>query len=147
MIEKELQTSDLAAFSSDIVEMLAASSIATATILALSGDLGAGKTTFTQALAKTLGVAEVVTSPTFVVMRIYDTAHSRFTRLVHIDAYRFENADEIAPLHLETYISDQNTLICIEWPERLQSILPSHYHQLNFSVIDESTRKITYDKK
>lgn len=117
-----------------------------ASTLTLTGDLGAGKTTFMQALAKELGVQDVVTSPTFVVLRVYDTKHPHFTRLVHMDAYRFESPDEVLPLGLSTYFSDSQTLVCIEWPERLGKHLPSSCHTLSFRVVDEVTRDITYGK-
>jgi len=115
-----------------------------ATVVTLSGDLGVGKTTFMQALAQALGVTEIVTSPTFVVMRIYDTNHSQFVRLVHIDAYRFESPEELKPLGLESYLTDPSTLICIEWPERLEASVPTPRHELIFSVVDEVTRMIRY---
>jgi len=117
-----------------------------ATVLTLQGNLGAGKTTFMQALAKDLGVKEVVTSPTFVVMRVYETEHTYFTKLVHIDAYRFENPEEVIQLKLDEYLSNPHTLICIEWPERLSGQLPSSYHNLQFKTVDNTTREITYVK-
>lgn len=117
-----------------------------ATVLTLQGNLGAGKTTFMQALAKDLGVKEVVTSPTFVVMRVYETEHVYFTKLVHIDAYRFENPEEVLQLKLDDYLSNPHTLICIEWPERLGGQLPSTYHTLQFKTVNYTTREITYVK-
>lgn len=117
-----------------------------ASVLTLQGDLGAGKTTFMQSLAKVLGVQDVVTSPTFVVLRVYEVTHPHFTRLVHMDAYRFESPDEVLPIGLSTYLNDSQTLVCVEWPERLGNHLPSSCHTLSFRVVDEVTREITYVK-
>ena len=94
-----------------------------AAIVALSGDLGAGKTTFTQALAKTLGVLEPVVSPTFSIMKCYELVnHKHFDRLIHIDAYRIEDLSEIGPLRFQELFVQPRTLICIEWPENIENI-------------------------
>jgi len=102
-----------------------------ATIVGLSGHLGSGKTAFVKAVAKILGVNEEVTSPTFVIMKIYGVA-ARFrirqahrkhladwSRLVHIDAYRLERREELEVLEWEKLVSDKNNLIMIEWPENV----------------------------
>jgi tRNA threonylcarbamoyladenosine biosynthesis protein TsaE len=93
-------------------------------VIALSGDLGAGKTTLVQAVADAVGVHETVTSPTFGIMNLYPIEYQCYTKLVHIDAYRIEDESEIAPLRLEEIILDTQNLLCIEWPERIQTILP-----------------------
>lgn len=98
---------------------------AAATIVALSGELGAGKTTFVQALAKELGVNDPVQSPTYVLMKKYHTAHPAFQTLVHIDAYRLEKPEEFAALKPETFLEDPKNLVCVEWPERVQGMLPA----------------------
>ena len=107
-----------------------------ATVLALHGDLGAGKTTFTQTVAKTLGVQETVTSPTFVIMKGYETTSERFEQLVHIDAYRIEEEDEMRPLHFKELLGQPNTLICIEWAEKITNLLPDTTQHLTFSITD-----------
>jgi tRNA threonylcarbamoyladenosine biosynthesis protein TsaE len=95
-----------------------------ATIVALWGDLGAGKTTLSQYLASSYGVEENVVSPTFVIMKIYDLEHSRFTNLVHIDAYRFEKPEEAGTIRFHELVSNPKNLILIEWPELLNDRLP-----------------------
>src|SRR3990167_6998785 len=90
-----------------------------ATLVTLSGELGAGKTSFTQALARAYGVEEQVTSPTFVLEKIYALPSSAFARLVHIDAYRLKDGSEIAPLGFDELMRDPGTLIVLEWPERV----------------------------
>jgi tRNA threonylcarbamoyladenosine biosynthesis protein TsaE len=113
-----------------------------ATVLTLSGDLGAGKTTFTQALAKKLGVEGRVTSPTFGIMRSYDTADETFTTLIHIDAYRLEGGKDMERLDWKSMLADSTNLIVIEWPERIADILPQNTVRLSFEHINETTRRI-----
>jgi tRNA threonylcarbamoyladenosine biosynthesis protein TsaE len=91
-------------------------------VAGLSGHLGAGKTAFTKAVAAELGIPEVVTSPTFVLMKIYDISGSRetpFRRLVHIDAYRLEKPEELEALKWEQLVADPHNLIMVEWPENV----------------------------
>lgn len=102
--------------------------------MALCGDLGAGKTTFVQALGAELGITANIQSPTYVIMKRYDIRFGRFTSLVHIDAYRFEKPEEFAALKPETFLRDPNALVVIEWPERVEGILPAPDLLLNFST-------------
>lgn len=104
-----------------------------ATIVALRGELGAGKTTFTQALARVLGVAESLQSPTYVLMKTYATTHPAFAVLVHIDAYRLEKSEEFAALKPEAFLSDPHTLVIVEWPEKAGNLLPRPDLMINFS--------------
>ncbi len=95
-----------------------------ACIAGLSGHLGAGKTAFVKAVARALGVAEEVTSPTFVIMKLYETgpdAQSRtgFRRLAHIDAYRLERREELEALDWEALAADSHALVMVEWPENV----------------------------
>ncbi|HSE56827.1 MAG TPA: tRNA (adenosine(37)-N6)-threonylcarbamoyltransferase complex ATPase subunit type 1 TsaE [Candidatus Paceibacterota bacterium] len=94
-----------------------------ATILALSGELGAGKTALAQAIGAALGVAEQMVSPTFVLMKQYQTPAGPFTTIIHIDAYRIENEAELLPIHFEALTQQGNTLIIIEWPEHIAAAL------------------------
>jgi tRNA threonylcarbamoyladenosine biosynthesis protein TsaE len=113
-----------------------------ATVLTLSGDLGAGKTTFTQALAKALGIKGRVTSPTFGIMRSYDTADETFTTLIHIDAYRLEGGKDMEALGWNELVSNPKNCIVIEWPGRIADILPKDTVRLSLEYIDETTRRI-----
>jgi tRNA threonylcarbamoyladenosine biosynthesis protein TsaE len=90
-----------------------------ALVVGLSGHLGAGKTAFVKLAAKGLGVAEEVTSPTFVIMKIYETKDKRWTRLIHIDAYRLEKRKEFEAIGFEDVAADKNNLVMIEWPENV----------------------------
>ncbi len=93
-------------------------------IVTLSGPLGAGKTTFTQTLAHRLGIKKVPQSPTFALMRSYEIPkNKRFKRLLHVDAYRLESPRELLALDLDEELSDQKTLLVIEWPEKINEWL------------------------
>src|SRR3989338_3529631 len=112
--------SDLERVTGDILSELAKEQrTSSAVVLGLHGDLGAGKTTFVQMLADQLGVQESVTSPTFVIMKKYQTKDQRFSTLVHIDAYRLESAEELEVLDFSSELSDEKNIICIEWAEKV----------------------------
>lgn len=118
-----------------------------ATVIGLYGDLGAGKTTFSQAFAKEIGVTETVTSPTFVIEKSYalsvvkDAAPTLFNKLVHIDAYRLNSSHELEVLGWKELLSEPKTLILIEWPERVADIMPPHI-KLELSMENEHNRKV-----
>jgi tRNA threonylcarbamoyladenosine biosynthesis protein TsaE len=91
-------------------------------ILALSGELGAGKTTFVKFLVSALGTQHSVTSPTFALMRSYKIAkRGNLKRILHLDAYRIEHESEILALDLDEELSDGKTALVIEWPEKIPS--------------------------
>lgn len=115
-----------------------------ATVITLQGDLGAGKTTFVQTLGRALGVTETITSPTFVVMKSYELPEDpHWDTLVHIDAYRFEQGTEALALRLPELCSLPRTLICIEWPQRLNQYAPVATLALHFTYVDQTTRSLT----
>ena len=114
-----------------------------ATIFGLSGDLGSGKTAFTKEVAHLLGIKkEEVTSPTFVIEKIYSISHKDFSHLIHIDAYRLDSPDELLHLGWEDIRKDPKNLILIEWPEKVKTLLPSQTQYLSFAFVDENTRDI-----
>ena len=116
-----------------------------ATLITLSGPLGAGKTAFTQALAEALGVRDAVTSPTFVLEKIYLLpVGGAFERLVHIDAYRLEKGSELAPLGFDELLQDAGNLIVLEWPERVQETLPEPVVRITLRVVSDTARALTY---
>ncbi|HEY4499108.1 MAG TPA: tRNA (adenosine(37)-N6)-threonylcarbamoyltransferase complex ATPase subunit type 1 TsaE [Candidatus Paceibacterota bacterium] len=115
-----------------------------ATVLALFGDLGSGKTTFVQQLGKLLGISQTMQSPTFVIMKSYDISYEHFRRLIHIDMYRLERPEELERLGWEEIVKDQKNLIAIEWAERVEKLLPGDCIKIQFKFIEESTREISY---
>jgi tRNA threonylcarbamoyladenosine biosynthesis protein TsaE len=118
-----------------------------ATVVGLSGHLGAGKTAFTKCIAKEFGIAEDVTSPTFVIMKIYPVDSAKnfpWKKLVHIDAYRFERAQELESIDFEKYAADPDNLILIEWPENVKEMVENleGYSQIHFSAGDGDTERV-----
>jgi tRNA threonylcarbamoyladenosine biosynthesis protein TsaE len=125
---------------SDFVSKLMTST--TATVLALQGDLGAGKTAFSQAVGKTVGVRENMHSPTFVIEKIYEINFRGFKKLIHIDAYRLEKDAEIIHIGWNEIIKEPENLILIEWPENVSGVIPENAYKISFQFLDENTRKI-----
>ncbi len=117
-----------------------------ATIVGLYGELGAGKTTFMKYLAEHFGVKETVQSPTFVIMKSFNLSTPPFfNKLIHIDAYRLEDPSEMLKLGWQEMIGYPKNLICIEWPEKIENILPPHIVVRFEHVKDgESQRKISF---
>jgi tRNA threonylcarbamoyladenosine biosynthesis protein TsaE len=109
-----------------------------ATVIGLQGDLGAGKTTLTKAVAQKLGVAETVVSPTFVIAKFYEASNT-FKQVVHIDAYRIEDVQELVPLGWDRMLQQPRTLIIVEWPERIKNALPSSAQQ--FIITHEGEKR------
>ncbi|MFC1651836.1 tRNA (adenosine(37)-N6)-threonylcarbamoyltransferase complex ATPase subunit type 1 TsaE [Patescibacteria group bacterium] len=115
-------------------------------VIALYGDLGSGKTTFTQFLAKALGVKKRVPSPTFIVMREYSDLNLKNVALHHYDFYRLDNLDEIQDLGVEEDFKDSKTICVIEWAEKVQDLLPEERFEIRFKTIDQNKREIEFDK-
>ncbi len=127
-----------------------------AVMVGLFGDLGSGKTTFTQAIGKILGVKETITSPTFVIMKKYEVSsiqypvlntqypilNTKYSTLIHIDAYRLDSGQELDSLDFATDLANPNNLILLEWPERVADILPADLIKINFKFISENEREI-----
>jgi tRNA threonylcarbamoyladenosine biosynthesis protein TsaE len=97
-------------------------------VLALIGDLGSGKTTFTKALGRALGVKGVITSPTFVMMQQYQTTtknkENKPLWLYHLDLYRTNNFSEVKSLGIEQYWGHPETITVIEWADKILDHLP-----------------------
>lgn len=141
----KLDIYDLTGVKSLAKNILANLSVSTdfATVLALRGDLGSGKTTFTQFLAKELGVKNYVTSPTFVIEKKYKCVEgAKFETLIHIDCYRLNSSEEMLNLGWKDMVHNHRNLIIIEWPERIESILPENSVKIDFNFVTENTRSI-----
>jgi len=113
-----------------------------ATIIGLYGNLGSGKTTFVQAVAKTLGVPGSIQSPTFVIIKNHQLQTTNYKLLVHIDAYRLDNGEDLKKLGWNELVADARNLILIEWADRVSDILPENHTKLFFEFVDENTRKV-----
>lgn len=106
-----------------------------ATVVGLYGNLGSGKTTFVQTVAKTLGVTETLNSPTFLIFKNYPLNAKRYTLLVHADAYRLKNGEELRKLRFEELLRDPANLIFVEWADRVADILPKDHQKLYFEFM------------
>ena len=111
-----------------------------ATIIALSGELGAGKTTLTQEISRLLGVKNKVVSPTFVIMKKYEIPNGEFKNLIHIDAYRLKNSQELLKLNWDNLNKNPDNLIIIEWPEIVKECLSENTTQIILKHKNEKTR-------
>ena len=143
-MEKLLKVIELNDWELAAAEILAvAKPTSEATILTLTGDLGAGKTTLVQTLAKQLDVSEVVTSPTFTIMKGYElNGVNGFSRLLHMDAYRIDDLEELKPLRFKEILSDPNTLVCIEWAEKIAESLPKQVISISISHLKNEEREV-----
>jgi len=109
-----------------------------AVVIALRGDLGAGKTTFTQGFFRGLGVQRNPVSPTFVIMRRYkvpsrmSNVERHVTDVYHFDAYRLKKAEDVAVLEFGSILSNPRNIIIVEWPERIRKVLPKQTIWLEF---------------
>lgn len=110
-------------------------------VILLCGELGAGKTTFVQGLAKGLGVQTEVTSPTFTLLQEY--AGARLS-LFHFDAYRIERPIEIADLGFDEYL-ERGGVVVVEWAERLGWLTPEEYLWVNIAIAPDGNREITFE--
>jgi len=115
-----------------------------ATLVTLSGELGAGKTAFVKAAAKALGVEGELTSPTFVIQKSYSLAGQPFKTLIHIDAYRLKSGAELTPLHFDETLKQADNLIMLEWPEMVEDVLGSADAHLTLTVNPDGSRALTY---
>lgn len=114
-------------------------------VIALSGDLGSGKTTFTQFLASALGVKGVVNSPTFVIMKIYEVHQHPIRHLAHMDAYRLGSASEVSDLGVEEFLGNPSAVVVVEWAEKIGTALEKYKPiRLSFSTKDD-VRQVTVD--
>ena len=115
-----------------------------ACVIALEGDLGAGKTAFMQGFAKAMGIGQFMTSPTFLLMRSFGIPRMKSVRtLVHIDSWRIQ-ADDLLHLGIADALGDPHTIMCIEWAERVKALLPHDTIWVNFKHVSRTVRLITF---
>ncbi len=107
-----------------------ASRVNAGSIVALRGELGAGKTTFVQGFLQGLGIEDTAQSPTFTYLQIYEN------RVYHFDLYRLRSEKEFLALGFEEFLHE-NKIVLIEWPERIENLLPDDCYHLTFSHVPE----------
>jgi tRNA threonylcarbamoyladenosine biosynthesis protein TsaE len=104
-------------------------------VVALFGELGSGKTTFTQGFAKAVGIKSRIISPTFIIMR-------RHKNFYHFDAYRLKKEKDILALGWKEIISNPENIVLIEWAEKIKKALPKNCVKINFKHIKDNKREI-----
>jgi tRNA threonylcarbamoyladenosine biosynthesis protein TsaE len=119
----------------------------TGDVVCLQGDLGAGKTTFVQGIAQGWGSVDSVSSPTFILVNVYrraDQSRGGVTQplLFHMDAYRLDSTPEAEELDLDSMLA-QGALL-IEWPERMNGLIPKEHLWVNLEHIDDEEREMKF---
>jgi len=114
-------------------------------VVALTGNLGSGKTTFIKGLAAGLGLRDAhrVKSPTFVLMHVYPSK----IPLYHFDLYRLETEKEITATGLEEFVHDPRAITCVEWAEKAGPLLPPSAYRIRLEIVGENERRFTLDGK
>ena len=118
-------------------------------ILCLYGDLGSGKTTFTQELAKKLGIQKQVNSPTFLLIRSYTIPPSPTQverSFYHMDLYRLHSEKEMEDIGIQEILENPDNVVVIEWSEKLGNLLPGKRIDIHFTYVDEEKREIVVQK-
>ena len=131
-------------------------------IICLYGELGAGKTTFVQGLAKALGIKKRLTSPTFILLKEYKVASHQppatrmginwkletgnWKHLIHVDCYRLASEKDLKSIDLTEIWEDKQNLVIIEWAEKFSQILPRQRIDIKFEHTGKNKRKITIDE-
>lgn len=118
----------------------------TAQVLGLEGDLGGGKTTFLQGLAKGLGIKERITSPTFVIMKrfkLHNCPIVQLSNFYHVDCYRIKKPKEILDLGFREIVSGPRNIVAIEWADRIKKVIPKEgVTWVSFAFLGRNKRKI-----
>lgn len=118
-----------------------------ALVISLEGDLGAGKTTFTQGIAQGLGIQDWIKSPTFIIMRELaipseNRQRTSISFLYHIDCYRIDDSTALIEIGIRDILKDKNNLVVVEWGEKIKNILPPQTINIKFGSPEKTLRKI-----
>ena len=116
-----------------------AAQLCTGDVLALTGELGSGKTCLVKGIAAGLGITQPVTSPTFTIIHEYSGGR---LPLYHIDLYRLDSPEQALAIGIMDYL-DGDGVTVIEWAEKIDTLLPAQTIHLNLVAVDETTRRIT----
>jgi len=117
-----------------------ASDLPAGTVLALAGELGAGKTALVKGIARGLGIAQEVTSPTFTLIHEYRGGR---LPLYHIDLYRLASPQQAEAIGIEDYLAPAGIAV-IEWPDRIAALLPPATRRIELAVVNDTTRRLTF---
>ncbi|MCP3968619.1 MAG: tRNA (adenosine(37)-N6)-threonylcarbamoyltransferase complex ATPase subunit type 1 TsaE [Lentisphaerae bacterium] len=110
------------------------------TVIALHGNLGAGKTVFSRGFARGLNITEPVSSPTYTIIQEYPLTQGGW--LFHLDLYRIEDENAALAFGVDEYLSEDQAFILVEWPERIQDLLPEETVHINIIHTGDETRDI-----
>lgn len=115
-------------------------------IIALIGNLGTGKTVFVRGLAKGLGIKKQITSPSFVLMKIYRIGNLKLKirNFLHLDAYRLKDGKDLIDIGLLDWLGRKETITVIEWAEKIKKILPKKTIKIRFKMGKKKNERIIY---
>ena len=111
-------------------------------VVAMYGNLGAGKTVIARGFARGLNIAEAVSSPTYTIVQEYDIPDSDY-RFYHLDLYRIADEQAALGFGVDEFLNDPEAWTLLEWPVRIEKILPPETIQLTIEALDDNTRSIT----
>jgi tRNA threonylcarbamoyladenosine biosynthesis protein TsaE len=112
-------------------------------VICLHGNLGSGKTTFTQGFARGFEITNKIISPTFIIMRSYQIkGRTQLSYLYHVDLYRTHTARDVVEIGLLEIMKDPENIVLIEWAEKIQELLPEKKRDIYFEYYEEEKRKI-----
>jgi tRNA threonylcarbamoyladenosine biosynthesis protein TsaE len=114
-------------------------------ILGLVGELGSGKTTFTKAFVRALGIKKRTTSPTFLIQRRFRmTGDGKYKNIFHVDAYRLSQKEELKEIGMEETLKNPQNIVLVEWADRIKDVLPKSATWIKFEYGQEpNERNIT----
>lgn len=110
-------------------------------VIAFYGTMGAGKTTFIKAICKVLGVPDTVNSPTFTIINEYRTKEGK--SIYHFDFYRIDKIEEAYDIGFDEFI-ENGSLSLIEWPEKIETLLPDNTLRVQINVLENEVREIVF---
>lgn len=110
-------------------------------VIALYGHLGAGKTVFVKALASSLGIKDTITSPTFVLMKVYSLPKGPVQNFVHVDCYRLDKPEDLSDIGLGDYLGQRDSIVVIEWADKIKN-LPADSIRVDIDYRSNEKREI-----
>lgn len=129
-------------------------------VLCLIGELGSGKTVFAKGIAKGLGLKKIITSPTFVLMKIYPVEYKNLFHgvypiksaksiktMIHIDGYRLNRGQDLEAIGAKDYLNNKSCITAIEWADKVKDILPKKRIMIEFKVLGDDKREILITNK